>query len=283
MTKNTRLGKLYIVSTPIGNLKDISYRSVEVLDRVDFCLAEDTRVTRKLFNHYKIDARNKLISYHKFSEKKKLKEILLRLSSGKDFALVSDAGTPLISDPGSILVKEAILLGIEIVVCPGSSAVISALTATGFDLDNFSFHGFSPSKISEREKFIESLKRKFETIVFFETSRNILKTLDLIDKYMSDRELCVCREITKLYETYYRGNAKDIKKIMENNLDEIKGEIVLVLSKIDNHKDLKNSLNEEEIRVVKVISEYLSNKDAAKIAAKIFKRNKKIFYDFLSD
>ncbi len=283
MTKNTRLGKLYIVSTPIGNLKDISYRSVEVLDRVDFCLAEDTRVTRKLFNHYKIDARNKLISYHKFSEKKKLKEILLRLSSGKDFALVSDAGTPLISDPGSILVKEAILLGIEIVVCPGSSAVISALTATGFDLDNFSFHGFSPSKISEREKFIESLKRKFETIVFFETSRNILKTLDLIDKCMSDRELCVCREITKLYETYYRGNAKDIKKIMENNLDEIKGEIVLVLSKIDNHKDLKNSLNEEEIRVVKVISEYLSNKDAAKIAAKIFKRNKKIFYDFLSD
>ena len=161
MTKNTRLGKLYIVSTPIGNLKDISYRSVEVLNRVDFCLAEDTRVTRKLFNHYKIDARNKLISYHKFSEKKKLKEILLRLSSGKDFALVSDAGTPLISDPGSILVKEAILLGIEIVVCPGSSAVISALTATGFDLDNFSFHGFSLFSRQVRGRYLRFSQRLY--------------------------------------------------------------------------------------------------------------------------
>tara|TARA_B100001029_G_scaffold57382_1_gene46344 strand:+ start:1574 stop:2425 length:852 start_codon:yes stop_codon:yes gene_type:complete len=283
LIKNTRLGILYIVSTPIGNLKDISYRSLDVLKEVDFCLAEDTRVTRKLFNHYKIENRNRLISYHKFSEKKKLNDILFKLSSGKNLALVSDAGSPLISDPGSILVKEVISLGAKIVVCPGPSAVISALSATGFDLEHFSFHGFSPSKLPGREKFIKDFQRKNETIVFFETSRKILKTLDLINKYMPNREVCICREMTKLYENYYRGNAKETKKILENNLNAIKGEIVIVLSNVRNSKNLSKYLDEEEIRVVEIISEYLPNKDAAKLAAKIFKRNKKIFYDFLSN
>ena len=282
MVKNTRLGKLYIVSTPIGNLKDISQRSLDALKEADFCLVEDTRVTKKLLNHYQIQTKNRLISYHKFSEKKKLKDIILKLSSGKDLALVSDAGTPLISDPGSLLVREVVSLGSEIVVYPGPSAVITALTVSGFNLDKFSFYGFSPSKDSEREEFFKILGSKNETVVFFETSRNLTKTLSSLNKIMPTRELCICREMTKLYESYYRGSSSELIEMMKINENMVKGEIAIVLSDLEEKKIKKESLSLEEIRIVEMISEFLPKKEASKLAAKMFKRSKKDFYDFLS-
>ena len=282
MVKNTRLGKLYIVSTPIGNLKDISQRSLDALKEADFCLVEDTRVTKKLLNHYQIQTKNRLISYHKFSEKKKLKDIILKLSSGKDLALVSDAGTPLISDPGSLLVREVVSLGSEILVCPGPSAVITALTVSGFNLDKFSFYGFSPSKDSEREEFFKILGSKNETVVFFETSRNLVKTLSSLNKIMPTRELCICREMTKLYESYYRGRSSELIEMMKINENMVKGEIAIVLSDLEEKKIKKESLSLEEIRIVEMISEFLPKKEASKLAAKMFKRSKKDFYDFLS-
>ena len=282
MVKNTRLGKLYIVSTPIGNLKDISQRSLDALKEADFCLVEDTRVTKKLLNHYQIQTKNRLISYHKFSEKKKLKDIILKLSSGKDLALVSDAGTPLISDPGSLLVREVVSLGSEIVVCPGPSAVITALTVSGFNLDKFSFYGFSPSKDPEREEFFKILGSKNETVVFFETSRNLAKTLSSLNKIMPTRELCICREMTKLYESYYRGISSELIEMMKINENMVKGEIAIVLSDLEEKKIKKESLSLEEIRIVEMISEFLPKKEASKLAAKMFKRSKKDFYDFLS-
>ena len=282
MVKNTRLGKLYIVSTPIGNLKDISQRSLDALKEADFCLVEDTRVTKKLLNHYQIQTKNRLISYHKFSEKKKLKDIILKLSSGKDLALVSDAGTPLISDPGSLLVREVVSLGSEIVVCPGPSAVIYDLSVSCFNIDKFFFYGFSPSKDSEREEFFKILGSKNETVVFFETSRNLVKTLSSLNKIMPTRELCICREMTKLYESYYRGSSSELIEMMKINENMVKGEIAIVLSDLEEKKIKKESLSLEEIRIVEMISEFLPKKEASKLAAKMFKRSKKDFYDFLS-
>ena len=281
MVKNTRLGKLYIVSTPIGNLGDITHRSIEVLNKVDLCLVEDTRVARKLLNHYQVKTR--LLSYHRFSEKKKLEQIITKIKDGQVLALLSDAGTPLISDPGFLLVQEVVSIGAEVVVCPGPSSVIAALTASGFNLENFSFFGFSPSSSSQKINFLRELMHKSETLVFFETPRNILKTLGELDALMPERLVCVCREMTKLYETYYRGTPSELMERLKNDPNSDKGELVVVVSPVAKRKSKDNTLNEEEIRVLHLISSSLSINESSKIAAKIFNKRKKIFYDFLSD
>jgi len=212
---------LYIIATPIGNLKDISQRAIEVLKEVDSILCEDTRVTRKLLLRYEIS--KPTTSYHQHSKLNKLEYILKQLKQGKDLALVSDAGTPTISDPGAKLINYLIeeLPELKIIPIPGPAALISALSISGFSADKFIFLGFPPIK-KKRNKFFLGLKELKFTVVFYESPHRILKTLnELIDL---DRQIVVCRELTKKFETVYRG---DVKEIIEQVKP--KGEFVIVI------------------------------------------------------
>jgi 16S rRNA (cytidine1402-2'-O)-methyltransferase len=220
------LGSLYIIATPIGNLKDITLRALEVLREVDIILAEDTRVTGKLLKHYDIDAHT--LSYHAHSSENKKFEILKNLLNGKNLALVTDAGTPGISDPGNELIdflldKEP---SIKITPIPGASAITTALSVSGYRSDKFVFLGFLPKK--KRTKLINWLKEGRTTFAFYESPKRIVKTLEFIkDSFGEDRSIFIGRELTKMYETLYRGS---IGKVLKDiNKDNIKGEIVVVV------------------------------------------------------
>ncbi len=219
------LGKIYIVATPIGNLQDISLRALNVLKTVDFILAEDTRITRKLCQFYSIST--KLISFHQHSSLNKYKQILDLILKGKNLALVTDAGTPCISDPGSKLVdflyqqKDSI----RVIPIPGPSAVISALSISGFNSSQFVFLGFPPQK-KGRSKFFQNLSSYSLTKVFYESNHRLLKTLEQLKYYLSDNhEICLCRELTKKFETVYRGK---ISEILKQNIKN-KGEFVIIV------------------------------------------------------
>jgi len=209
---------LFVVATPIGNLQDVSLRSLEILKSVDLVLAEDTRVTKKLLNKFEIKTR--LLSYHQHSKLNKVEHIINLLVQGKDLALVSDAGTPGISDPGNKLVREAVLKEIRVIPIPGPSASISALSVSGFPTDKFVFLGFPPQKKKRQSFFKEVLESKYP-VVLYESKHRILKTL----KELQDREIVLARELTKVFETIYRGKANEI------DLKEIKGEFVIVVNK----------------------------------------------------
>lgn len=225
------LGKLYIVATPIGNLGDITLRAIETLKSVDIILCEDTRVTKNLLNHYQIN--KPLTSYHQHTDEKKVKEIVKLLEEGKNLALVTDAGTPGISDPGNMLIRSVILsaakdpaLGIEVVPIPGASAVVSALSISGFPTDKFIFMGFPPHK-NKRQKFFKEVAASQYTTVFYESGHRIKKCLQELKENLDlGRGLVVCRELTKKFETIYRGT---IDKILEQMQDE-RGEFVIIVN-----------------------------------------------------
>ncbi len=220
---------LYIIATPIGNLKDISIRALKILEEVDLILCEDTRVTKKLLNRYKIN--KPTVSYHQHSKLTKNKYVLEQLSQNKDIALVSDAGTPTISDPGAKLIDYLIkeLPDLEIIPIPGPCALNAALSVSGFSADKFIFLGFPPVK-KKRKRFFQELKNLKQTIVFYESSHRILKTLNELSVILSEseesRQIVVCRELTKKFETVYRGNIKEIIKQVKP-----KGEFVVVIDK----------------------------------------------------
>lgn len=216
MKKN---GTLYIVPTPIGNLKDLSPRAKDILSSVDYIICEDTRKTLKLLNTYSI--KSKLISYYKDIEDKRSNEIINLLLTNNNLALVSDSGTPLISDPGSILIKKCIQNNIEIFSIPGPSAFLSALVASGFDLDKFIFYGFLKNPKNE----LNNIKNFYYTTVLYESPHRIIKTLETINNIMPEYNLCVAKEISKVNEQYYRGNASEILKM--NILT--KGEFVIII------------------------------------------------------
>jgi 16S rRNA (cytidine1402-2'-O)-methyltransferase len=221
------IGKLYIIATPIGNLGDITLRALEILKSVDFVLCEDTRNTAVLLNHYKI--KKSLISYHQHSDQKKVKEILSLLDDGKKLALVTDAGTPGISDPGNLLISELLKINsdITIVSIPGASAITSALSISGFPTDKFIFLGFPPHK-NKRQKFFKSLSVIDCTIVFYESGHRIMKCLqELCEVLDSQRKIMVGRELTKKFETIYRGNANEVKNLLKDE----RGEFVVVINK----------------------------------------------------
>ncbi len=221
-------GKLYIVSTPIGNLKDITLRALETLEDVDFILCEDTRITSRLLNHYNIS--KKLISFNVVSEKKKIPNVIERIKSGDDCALVSDAGTPAISDPGIRLISEAIKEQIDVVPIPGTSAVITALTISGLPTDSFIFEGFLPQK-KGRQKKLKELAEEKRTIILYESTYRIKKLVDELTEYMPKRYIVVCRELTKKFEETWRGYPTEIKEVIDEKIS--KGEFVIVVAPKD--------------------------------------------------
>jgi 16S rRNA (cytidine1402-2'-O)-methyltransferase len=216
---------LYIVSTPIGNLKDITLRALEILKEVDFIACEDTRVTGFLLNHYEI--KKELVSVNANNESKKTDYILERITAGESCALVSDAGTPAISDPGIRLISAAIKMDINVVAVPGPSAVTAALTLSGLPTDAFIFEGFIPQK-KGRQKKLQELSEEKRTIVIYESTYRIEKLLNELNEYMPDRIIVVCREITKKFEEVWRGYPVDILNTL--NEKTIKGEFVIVIA-----------------------------------------------------
>ncbi len=218
-------GKLYIISTPIGNLKDITLRALETLEAADFILCEDTRITSRLLNHYNIS--KKLISFNAVSEKKKIPNVIARIKSGDNCALVSDAGTPAISDPGVRLISEAIKEQIDVVPVPGTSAVITALTISGLPTDSFIFEGFLPQK-KGRQKKLKELAEEKRTIILYESTYRIKKLVDELAEYLPDRYIVVCRELTKKFEETWRGYPNEIKEVIDEKIS--KGEFVIVVA-----------------------------------------------------
>ncbi len=252
---------LYIVSTPIGNLEDITLRALKVLKNSEYILCEDTRVSKKLLSKYKI--KSNLISYHKFNEKKNLQKIIDILKSNKVVSLISDAGTPTISDPGNILIKECIRNEINLIPIPGPSAPTASLSISGF-LDKYYFYGFFPESNSEINKNFSNLSQLNGSIVFFISAKKFNRSLNIIKKYFSDREILICKEITKYFEEYFRFNINEIdqKKIS------LKGEITLVIS---------------EKKLVNKTSDNLSESDKTKIRKLIKKLSIKEIVDLIKE
>ena len=273
---NSKSGTLYIVATPIGNLEDISLRALKILSEVFICAAEDTRKTKILFNHHHI--KTKLTSYHRFSERKKLNYLTGLLKDGNDLALVSDAGTPLISDPGLLLVKEAISLGIKISPLPGPSSVTAALSVSGFNSDNFIFMGFPPRKKNERLNFIKNLVKEQKTSILFESGVRIKKLLEDISENSPQKNIFIAREISKMYETFYRGEIKEVIDELSNSKFGSKGEFVLVFEEISKKQNFVNELSEEGARILHLLVDHLPNNDAMVLASKILNIKKNILY-----
>lgn len=221
-------GKLFVVATPIGNLQDISFRAVETLKKVHCIFAEDTRTSKKLINHYDIDT--KLYSYHDHSSEKEIERLLDILKDQKDVALISDAGTPTISDPGYSLIRQCINEGIDVIPIPGASALTAAISASGLPSDAFTFIGFLPTK-KGRKKKISSLENLDMTIVLFESPHRLIKTLNQLKEALGERPIVVARELTKLYEEIIRGNFSSTIEFFETK--KIKGEIVIMIGKND--------------------------------------------------
>jgi len=219
------MSKLYIIPTPIGNLKDITLRSIELLNQVDLILAEDTRVSKKVLNHFKINT--KLISYHQFNEHKELDKIIGKLKLGNNLALISDAGTPSISDPGFLLVRECLKNKISIETLPGPTALIPALVNSGLASERFVFEGFLPVKKGRLTR-LKKLLDEERTMIFYESPHRIIKTLtSFIEFFGTERRVSVSREMTKLYEETQRGSLKEILEYFTQK--KIKGEFVIVL------------------------------------------------------
>ena len=261
---------LYIVSTPIGNLDDITLRALEVLKKSDIILCEDTRHSIKLLNHYKI--KKKLIPYHKFNEKKQMISILKYFNDGKILSLVSDAGTPLLSDPGRLLVNECLNKDIKITPIPGVSSITTAMSISGFN-DQFLFYGFLPKTLNELEKVLNSLSINNYTQVFFIPAKKINFYLKSFKKYFSGRKILIAKEITKMHETFLRESIDEIKPMT----NDFKGELTVIIS-----EQSKTAKIFDEKKIVNKAKKYLKDyslKDTVKMISEIEKVNKKKLYD----
>ncbi len=235
-------GKLYIVATPIGNLEDITLRAINVLKEVDFIIAEDTRHSLKLLNHLEIS--KPLISYHRHNEENKTEDILNKIEEGKNIALISDAGTPVISDPGEFIVKEAIEREIEVIPIPGACAIITALMAAGVNTRNFTFYGFLSLNKKIRTKELEQIKDNNNTVILYEAPHKIKNTMRDLENYVDDRRIVIARELTKIHEEFIRGKIDEIKDKLQNP----KGEYVIIIDKNENiNENEENKLSELSI------------------------------------
>ena len=264
------LNHLYIVSTPIGNLEDITLRALEVLKKSDIILCEDTRHSIKLLNHYKI--KKKLVSYHKFNEKNQLANIIKYFNEGKILSLISDAGTPLLSDPGRLLVNKCISLGIQTIPIPGASSITSALSISGFK-DQFLFYGFLPKTENELKKVLTILSENEYSQIFFAPSKKINFYIDNFKKFYQGRKILIAKEITKIHEAFIRGEIDNLQQFKTP----LKGELTIIIS--ENNTKLKKF---DEKNIVYKAKKYLkrySLKDTVDLILETEKINKKKVYD----
>ena len=272
------MGILYVVATPIGNINDISKRAIQILSEVDIILCEDTRNSLNLLNLLNI--KNKLISYHKFNETERSREVIELLKNGKNIAVITDAGTPCISDPGSILVNECIKEKIEVYGIPGASAVITALSVSGLPLNNFAFYGFLERKENSQKQELKIIfNNDIETVVFYESPKRIIKTLENINEVMNNPYVILVNDLTKKFERKYYGSSLDVIEQLKNNQNHELGEYVLIVLKDRNKKEKENKISPEAILVDILVHEKCTLKDAIKIASqnKLYSKNE--YYD----
>ena len=262
---------LYIVSTPIGNLEDITLRAIEILNKSDFILCEDTRHSSKLLNKFNI--KSKLIPYHKFNEKKSLNKIIQYLNEGKILSLITDAGTPVLSDPGNFIINECVKNGIKIFTVPGPSAISAAVSLSGFS-DKFLFYGFLPKKEIELDKVLKSLSFFVYSIVFFVPAIKINFYIKNFKKYFSGRKIFIAREMTKKHETYYRESIDKINTFKT----QLKGELTIVISEKIENKLLTTDFVKIEKQVIKYLKKY-TVKDIVELMSKKENVPKKIIYN----
>ena len=268
-------GSLYIVATPIGNLSDITLRAIETLKNVDRVLAEDTRHSKKLFDHYEI--KSPLTAFHEHNENEKTSGIVSKIHSGKSIALISDAGTPLISDPGYQLVSEAKKTGINVVPIPGPNAAIAALSSSGIASSSFSFFGFLPSKQNSRLKILKTKRSLDETIIFYESPKRILATIkDMMAVFGETRRVCLAKELTKSFETILNDNLMALTDYLESDPSHQKGEFVLIVSP-DDKIDFDEAKSELE-KILPILCDEMGASKAAKLASKITGLDKKYCY-----
>jgi 16S rRNA (cytidine1402-2'-O)-methyltransferase len=266
-------GTLYIVSTPIGNLEDITLRALKVLKYVDVIAAEDTRHSIKLLTHYGIS--KPLISYWGEKEKVKSAEILERLHSGQSVALISDAGTPGISDPGAVLIKRALEEGIDVVSIPGATALIAALSISGVSTDEFTFIGFLPVKQVQRKKVLKDLSYEPRTLVFYEAPHRILETLSDMEEIFGQRNAAVVKEISKIYEEVFKGSISEVFRTLERTT--IAGEYVIIVA--GRAEEVRLSTDDALMEVNTLIKKGLRRKEAVKKVAEAYGLSKKELYD----
>ena len=268
-------GSLYIVATPIGNLSDITLRAIETLKNVDLVLAEDTRHSKKLFDHY--DIKSPLTAFHEHNENEKASGIISEINSGKSIALISDAGTPLISDPGYQLVSEAKKIGINVIPIPGPNAAIAALSSSGIASSSFSFFGFLPAKQASRLKLLKTKRSLDETIIFYESPKRILATIkDMMAVFGETRRVCLAKELTKSFETILNDNLIALIDYLEGDPSHQKGEFVLIVSP-DDKIDFDEAKSELE-KILPILCDEMGASKASKLASKITGLDKKYCY-----
>ena len=271
LSKDIKKG-LYLVSTPIGNLKDITLRAIETLKNSDYILCEDTRVSQNLLKKYEIDV--KLISNHKFNEKKNLSKIIKLLNDGAIISLISDAGTPSISDPGAVLIKECIKNKIDIIPVPGASAVSTAISLSGYS-EKFFFYGFFPEKKKEISEKFNELSNLDSSIVFFISSKKLNKSIPIIKNYFYGRQILICREMSKFYEEFLRFEVDELEHFEKN----LKGELTIVISQ-KNEKKTSQDLSESDKRIIRKMINKFSIKEIINFINQNNKISKKTIYNF---
>lgn len=269
------VGQLYIVATPIGNLGDMVPRALETLQRVDLIACEDTRHSRKLLQHFSID--KPMLAYHDHDEQRQTQTLLAKIESGLSVALISDAGTPLISDPGFRLVREAHRRGIKVSPLPGACAAIAALSASGLASDQFQFLGFPPAKSTARRKWLQPHEHSPATLVFYEAPHRIVETLDImVEVFGEDRPCAMARELTKTFETMLTGSLSEVAQVVSADCNQQRGEIVVL---VEGAKQAPAVNEQEQLRILQVLLEELPGKKAAALTAKITGGDRKRLYN----
>jgi len=271
-------GTLYLVATPIGNLEDITYRAVRVLSEVDLIACEDTRRTRKVLEHF--DILKPLVSYHEYNEAERAVELVEKLNHSNDIALVSDAGTPLVSDPGYVIVKQASEAGIPVVPVPGASAALSALAASGLPSDSFHFVGFLPVKGTRRRQILELIRTSETTVILYEAPHRILRTLDDLRQAAGDRPIVAAREMTKLHEEFLRGTAESVKQELSGR-SMIKGEFTIVIGKPERGAAPAADTDAIRTEVERRVADGESRMDAIKAVAQAHSLPKREVYSIM--
>ena len=264
---------LYLVPTPIGNLADVTLRALQVLNKSDYILCEDTRVSKILFEKYQI--KSKLISNHKFNEKKNVSKILELLRTGSTISLVCDAGTPTVSDPGSTLINECIKNNLDITPLPGASSVTTAISVSGFS-GNFFFYGFFPEKNKLISNDLENLSNLNSSIIFFISSKKFQKSIPIIQKFFNDRKILICKEMTKYFEEFIR---LDVNELDQKNFL-LKGELTIVISEKKIDKNISHSLSESDKRIIGKMINKLSIKEIINLIQNYRKISKKEIYNY---